>query len=1118
MPNDPINPDVAKKLLEAMTALLNVTTLLGEGLGVVDGHIKKATDEVDDLGRSFKNVISLADSAKEQMKDMLGFLRKTVDANRMGIRTLADAKKHYEDIAAFARKALTTAKENSTEALVFRRTLEECEHTLEGISKIASQVGKGLSTSLKECSSEFDPLEKGMKRTLALIEQISDSVKGIKFDKFTRGFQSINNMFGRSGGRVEKYTRMARNADDIKETATARGKTKSAEFELKKARFDKILNHHSVRKKLEEESPEIFKNGEILQPDKIFENDRVRKAAMKILNPKAGFFDRRATEGLLRKGGMSALDPGGRLALGGGSATEAMFGEGEAALAGGLSTLMGRAALPLAIGGAAFSGVKKVVDASAQQSKGIEKDLGKGGIFTGSDSGGDSMQNVKNNLRAWGFNGGRVTTERQQAVAAAMVNNGMAVTNLGHAGNTMADGHAGAISDIGDIAMNHAREFGLTDTEGTEAIIKLLHGYQMTMQGTQRFFQQMGKSIASSGISTMKYLQIIDDVTSQFDRMGKSIGNTTSILRVLGQSGTSTFDDLKDELSALIGTEKSHEQKAFLTQSMTPWEREGLGKELDATADNAAENFREALKNAAGSILKDKEGDSDEKKADNLAKRNALENAPLSTAEEINKAMIMYSNAGGNKEGDANTNQLSSLQKIAIASRVNANGIKGDAVNASFLNDFMPTTNESKMAMQLQAYRVSAKAAGLNLGDVANNENLLTHGHAAAVMSSTASALGVTDAEKKNILPMMQGIQKIANSTFDEVSQHGEEATGKDKEEFERLAEAMLKNAEGGPIAKDKDKTAIQTLKNNPGYWMAVKQGYNRYIANTPAELQKVVGENSVVSRSQKAHNEETAGEQYAKVVGIANSVESSEDLLKGIKEALTGSISNVLTDTYEVLRKQFGDAEPELDKRLKNQDYRKDEDFLSAMAGSKLKDIMVEMSPAIEGHAGDEGGNGAIEKRAAVNESVGDIVKELMNLKEKYKSGHASDAETARLKELTSPEFINRIVGSFKGLGKAGDEIAEALRKQFVDAGGVIKKDALPDVQDPVANESQGTKAVNAAALAIKRRKLLGEVAAVGDTITNNTTTYQGPQPLRASHPQTLKDPSETVVQWWPN
>jgi len=94
---------------------------------------------------------------------------------------------------------------------------------------------------------------------------------------------------------------------------------------------------------------------------------------------------------------------------------------------------------------------------------------------------------------------------------------------------------------------------GLDESAATKEIIKLLEVYHMSLNSTDSFFQKLSKDTRAAGISTTKYLSILDEITGQFDSMGKSIDGVTTLMRALGRTGLQSADSMKKSMDALIG-------------------------------------------------------------------------------------------------------------------------------------------------------------------------------------------------------------------------------------------------------------------------------------------------------------------------------------------------------------------------------------------------------------------------------------------------------------------------------------------------------------------------------------------------------------------------------------
>jgi hypothetical protein len=86
--------------------------------------------------------------------------------------------------------------------------------------------------------------------------------------------------------------------------------------------------------------------------------------------------------------------------------------------------------------------------------------------------------------------------------------------------------------------------------------MKLLTQYRESMEGMNTFMLNLNKDFRMAGLSVAKYVSILEEVTGQFDRMNKSIDQTSGVLRALSTTGRSTAEDLQANMKMILGDPK----------------------------------------------------------------------------------------------------------------------------------------------------------------------------------------------------------------------------------------------------------------------------------------------------------------------------------------------------------------------------------------------------------------------------------------------------------------------------------------------------------------------------------------------------------------------------------
>jgi hypothetical protein len=252
----------------------------------------------------------------------------------------------------------------------------------------------------------------------------------------------------------------------------------------------------------------------------------------------------------------------------------------------------------------------------AKQNKEMEKSLGKGGMFTQPGVGaGSAFMNTRNALLPGGGDMGTggmflgaglgINWERNLAIAGQLADQGgmnivPGMTSGGNAANmgpgAMGEFGKGGFGEMQRIVMGAGRVGGLTDQEGVSQVIKLLGEYRETIASSEDFMAQLNKDTAAAGISTTKYLKIIDEVSGAFDKMSKSLDQVTGVMREMSRYGAISSESLKDMMDFLskgqAKTDTGNMATAAFTQSIMPKDvLEGVRAAQQSTLSNYVDEY-----------------------------------------------------------------------------------------------------------------------------------------------------------------------------------------------------------------------------------------------------------------------------------------------------------------------------------------------------------------------------------------------------------------------------------------------------------------------------------------------------------------------------------------------
>lgn len=563
--NQPINPnlvDAVNKMSGASEVLATAATKLEASL---DSAAKHSADIMKNLDTTkLADLVSVFDDVESATKEIASYARKM----RQGIfntRNATDALKYSKQIVEAQKEMLKKTKENTLAWQAGTKSIEKME-------KFAEKIGKRIGDLNQDELREFGKL---LHDAEISADKLFKKFKDAKIGHVRRQMEGIAGVMapGLMGRANATRAKASARADEIREQTRTRLSAGRASSDERRARaLDQMRKDPAVRK-----MGLITSSGQV---------DLGDERARGMLGAKMGFRGNRASRFAAGEQQMALGASGGGAGyeklmehgggVGGGLSEIATVIEGlGAGIEGAISTFAPEIELLVLVIGA----LVEAFESFTKQNKQMEAGIGKGGLFT---AGGDAFAAARSNLNPRGMGMTQLGTsfERNLGIAQAMVQGGRGVQELVTGGPETANMMGGAkgefmqgpVGQVQRIAMGVGRMSGLTDTEGVEAVLKNLDQYGQTIEGTEKFFVQLNKDTKAAGLSTTKYLQIIDEVSSHFDRMNKSLGETMGFLRDLGRTGAIGAESLKDLLGFLAGGQKAGPdnaaQRGFLEMNM----------------------------------------------------------------------------------------------------------------------------------------------------------------------------------------------------------------------------------------------------------------------------------------------------------------------------------------------------------------------------------------------------------------------------------------------------------------------------------------------------------------------------------------------------------------------
>jgi len=592
-----IDPKTLQNSLNDLNLVISATTdmLVESGrkfLDIMDRIVEKG-------GRVATDAKAAASWFEASRMDFREILKTVHDMNRSDFfngKTLGNVKKQLEEMRAVAMRMSKDPDYGKGNQIAAIKSLDAIDKLLGKIKEKAGDAKENLKNAFD--SSMVDEFSTTMKGAALSIEAVNEKAKkmhGLIFQTLSsvRVLAPLMKVVERHPATVEargQFTRKVADQGDVVKRflggvpmdATGRPDTKVMDAKSKEE-----------LKKLAEE----IRGMDEKQLGRMAGQISGRKGPL-------GWLDRQQTTKILRRAAVDVGTEGeigagaaagmGRIVSGGGSWTEGLMAESGGAALAGLGTIL--------------YALKKSFDMMVASNQDIFDKIGtSGGLFAaGRGQPGQAFQNVRMNLTP-GMNMYGQTYEKNLQIAETINKFGVSVGDLAEAGSDLsrnviglAGGKAG--QGIAATVYGGARLAGLDERAATEQIMKLLMQYHQSLESTDAFFNKLNEDTKASGMTSTKYIQIIDDITGQFDHMARGIEDVTSALRMLGHTGIMTSEQVSDAMKAMMMTKTTPELGAYLALHMPPevlqataaTQKQNVGEQAQEAYDNLVDAFKSA--------------------------------------------------------------------------------------------------------------------------------------------------------------------------------------------------------------------------------------------------------------------------------------------------------------------------------------------------------------------------------------------------------------------------------------------------------------------------------------------------------------------------------------------
>lgn len=574
----------------------------------------------------------------------------------------------------------------------------------------------------------------------------------------------------------------------------------------------------------------------------------------------------------------------GKIALSGGGSFMKGLGSklvGGAELGGmGITGMAGKLAAPIAVAQALAS----VYDVNIERNKKVNE-LAGGGIYggAGTDVGKTMMDLRKTMASSTAFEQMMMgqTTDKNIDVMKALIEGGRGISDV--AGKNLGDITARGQGFYGSIMKNAvygASPLGLSQDQAVKLQLKAVDEYQATLSQVNEFFVDVSKNTKAAGISTSKYLDILDSVNGNFDNMNKSLATSVNLINTLGRSGRLTGERMKEILTTLTGNQVQRpEMRMFAMTQMSEADKRGLTAGLTRETEGMKSRLEESMLKETGLNVKGmKIGDIED------ALRGQYQSGKLDQK--------TYQTLTGNIADYRNKVRANETYTKALMS--------GDYATAAGVAEMQGTGSLMNMGHLFGSMRGMAKGAGTDLGTLLSSD-VATNAKASKSYLAYTMAQGITGAEaQKNINAARQYVREGAEQTMTrtdltqdymanvvrDLASRGYIKLGKDERKDNAKLQERFLALRGGKESLLGGKNLTDALTELPSVLDAMQSG--------------VLDMTDVNKRASELERDKKAEE-------IAKNTKTTGDIMAQSFEYLFAKVVNVLGDILSVLKNPFG-------------------------------------------------------------------------------------------------------------------------------------------------------------------------------------------------------------------
>lgn len=561
-----VDPASAAAILDAFNRTIPAVKAVVEQVDKIVEKMEKAskttetqTKNVRSMSSELRQALALSDSIETTFKTLLDYQRRMA---REGIKanSYKEVLTLFQDMEKESKRLVEEGVFSKKNTRLLQQNTDQIRRK---IGELKDEMGKAFDKGkVERMMTEFAQMNR---MTLDLAKNMkSIRLTGLKAD-MDSATKSVRHLF-QLKDRTTKYREYAKVASDIREAREMRNAGRTADFNRQRTQLERYLPN------LRQRDARGFGSTNLESRANLAKDYVATEASKRGMGRVGSYIMGRAAKervlgqetGIITKAGM------GLLARGEGSIGRGVASFGLSALEGG-ATSIAELAAPLAPVLAGLEVVKTLFNKN-QAMNAEAATLGNSGIFAGGGNAIDNIHAVRKNLNGPLYSPLGIGYEKNLAIAKSLQENGLSNASL--ANMDLGQDRQGFVrGSFGQIQRNvyaYGRLAGLDSSQTVAETIKLVSQYKQSLESTHDFFIRINKEAATAGITTSKYLQIIDDVNSHYEKSNKLLEATVDTMRLLSVTGRNTAEDLQDALNTVTNGGKSRDvaASAYLNQQV----------------------------------------------------------------------------------------------------------------------------------------------------------------------------------------------------------------------------------------------------------------------------------------------------------------------------------------------------------------------------------------------------------------------------------------------------------------------------------------------------------------------------------------------------------------------